>query len=155
VTFLPNASTKICPRCVSGVCDSGARSGLPCTVDDTITVGGVPAGADPVYPVSTDCLPSGAASGSVSFDLTVGTAMQSLANPCPGPTSPNNCGAGPCTAVCAAGANNGGIPQLCCSNNTSRPCFPNPIDRTGAEGAPSPLWPDVTYPKTGTATLVS
>jgi hypothetical protein len=54
---------------------------------------------------------------------------------------------------------NGGLAQLCCSNNTKLSCFPTrdggSIVRNGTAGVPSPAWPEPTYPKTADATLVS
>ena len=48
--------------------------------------------------------------------------------------------------------------QACCSNNTQIACFPagpDAIVRTGDTTAPTPVWPDPTYPKRGDATLVA
>lgn len=162
LTFALNASTKICPRCsgagvgAAGTCDSGANLGQACVVDDVVTVANPPPGGNPVYNVSADCLPSNPPDGSSSVSLSVGTAPQVLngAVPCQGQPGSNSCGVNPCNAVCTAGANQGGITELCCANDTTLPCFPNPITRNGDTVAPTPLWPDPTYPKSSSEVLV-
>jgi hypothetical protein len=53
------------------------------------------------------------------------------------------------------GANNGGVTEVCCSDDDTLPCFPSLIERTGSTTAPTPAWPDATYPKSGDTTLVS
>ena len=103
--------------------------------------------------------------------------------PCPKTTSvginpePNSCGASGCGAQCTGSAcvqmipdpvnpeqmvcvdNKGGISQMCCNNNTQRSCFPlengGTLSRQGRAEAPAPLFPDVTFPKTGTGTVAS
>jgi hypothetical protein len=53
----------------------------------------------------------------------------------------------------------GGISQVCCSDDTTRSCFPiadgGVLNRQGRPEAPAPLFPDTTFPKTGTGTLAS
>jgi hypothetical protein len=53
----------------------------------------------------------------------------------------------------------GGVSQLCCSDDTTRPCFPTAgggrIERTGVTGQPAPAWPDPTYPKRADGALVA
>ena len=92
----------------------------------------------------------------------------------------DDCGAGVCqVGACVGDALNGGINQAtpgnnqsCCSNDGTRACFPTAAEslgpaeeigrvvRTGSAtppggGAGEAPWPDPTYPKTGTATLVA
>ncbi len=47
---------------------------------------------------------------------------------------------------------------MCCSTDSTRPCFPTAgggaIVRVGVSATPVPPWPDATYPKRGTSTLV-
>src|SRR6185295_6805154 len=159
VSLITTASTKICPRCngagvgLAGTCDSGARVGQACTVDDVVTVPDQPGGSQD-YNVSRDCQPSGSPFGSIALSLTMttGAAMVGNGPTCAGQTSADNC-SGTCSAGCAAGANNGGVSQLCCSDNTSRACFPDPIIRNGVAAAPAPG--GTTFPKSGDETLVS
>jgi hypothetical protein len=162
VSFFPDATTKICPRCsgasvgASGTCDSGARVGQACVVDDVITVPDAPSGSNTIYNVSRDCVPSTAPSGTtaLAFSLTTGTATLAGSPPCASQTSSNNCGAGTCTSNCSAAANQGGVPDVCCSTDLSNSCYPDPITRLGSASLPLPAWPGTAYPKSGTGLLV-
>jgi hypothetical protein len=93
------------------------------------------------------------------------------------PPQADDCGGGGCGTVCTGNAcasqvpdpvnpsqmvcrdNKGGISQNCCNNNTSLPCFPlaggGSVTRTGRAEAPAPVFPDTTFPKTGTGVLAS
>lgn len=162
--FLSGAS-EICPRCSgtnlgdAGTCSSGARTGLACTTEDIVTVAG--GTGDTTYRLSRDCLPAGAPAGAVAFTSTLGTGTSSLngSRPCPGQTKDDDCSApGTCTGTCNASANQGGVPEFCCSNRLSRPCFPTGsgvgrIERTGTAAGPAPAWPNASYPKNGNETL--
>jgi len=52
---------------------------------------------------------------------------------------------------------------VCCSSDTTTPCFPTAedfgvagkIERNGVALSVSPAWPDASYPKSGSGTLVS
>jgi hypothetical protein len=147
--------SNICPKCSgtnagdTGTCQGGANNGAACTTSQVITVQGAP---DNPYQVSRDCLPSGTPQ-STQFPVHVATGTSTLNNLCPMQTDDNACGAGTCTAVCT-GLGHGGIRQACCSNNTGKSCFPTPLVRTGITTAPTPTWPDATYPKAGNETIV-
>ena len=64
------AGIQPCPRCISGMCTTGANAGLGCT-DGTTTLGG-----DPSYPTSHDCPPDASdniGSLPINFALSTGT----------------------------------------------------------------------------------
>src|SRR5207249_4270088 len=153
----------VCPRCKNGKCDSGPNMGQACKVDGTVTV--AQAAGDKVYPVSRDC-PTDAAhaqfAGTLNIDLPLTTGTSSLegSRPCraqPGdpsvgiPVQDDQCGAGVCNSACTGLAcvshaadcpgnpcvdSKGGLSQFCCSNDSTKPCYPtgNPaiakIERT-------------------------
>jgi hypothetical protein len=93
------------------------------------------------------------------------------------PIRPNDCGAGGCGSQCTGNAcarmepdptnpeqmvcvdNKGGIAQACCNNNTTLPCFDlenNGVEtRTGRAEPPAPVFPDTTFPKSGTGVLAA
>ncbi len=92
---------------------------------------------------------------------------------------PDICTAGTCTAACSGDAcadpngvdpvsgaavcldAKGGISQTCCSEDTTRPCFPTAaaaagkLERVGRAEPPAPAWPDAAYPKTSRSTTVA
>lgn len=165
-------STQVCPRCSgndigqAGICDSGARSGRACTTSGVVTVAN--ASGNRVYTLSPDCPPAGSPAGSIPIGLPLTTATSTLpgALPCAGQARslPDGCGAcaTSCTGAACVGTTatgecidvKGGISQNCCSANTTAPCFPDPIVRTGTTAPPTPAFPDPTFPKTGNVTLV-
>jgi len=177
------SAAHVCPRCSgtavgdAGTCDSGANQGAPCTVEGLATVFGAPAGDD-VYPVSGACPPDpGTLAASVAVGFPLFTGISTLPGPSPcsptdGPPVPDDaCGEGTCAdGICTdcagttpAGeciAPRGGIQQACCSNDTTRPCFPTDpasdgrFERVGFSAQPQPPWPDPSYPKTLAAQLV-
>ena len=55
----------------------------------------------------------------------------------------------PGTQVCVD--SKGGVSQLCCNGNTTKPCFTlannGVVNRSGHQGVPQPALPDTTYPK--------
>jgi hypothetical protein len=154
---------EICPRCNVaegagtlgdiGTCsDTAKNAGATCRIDGEATIAG-----QGLYLLSSDCSPLGdnpQPNGTLDIQLKFTTGTTSLAGPTPCPdsagpqTQDDNCGSGSCTAACTGsacvGTNDkgecidpkGGISQLCCSNNTSTPCFPTKgggsIVRTGA-----------------------
>jgi hypothetical protein len=165
----------------SGTCDDQSTTpGANCTIDSILTVeNGI---GNKVYPLSRSCLPTAAtASGTLNINLPLTTGTSTLTGPKPCTQQPgepagvtvqdDNCHGGTCTATCSGLACNskdasgncidikGGISQLCCSNNTSNPCFPTAnggsIVRTGSPGVPSPAPSDPMYPKVGNGTLVA
>ena len=170
--FLTGA-TQVCPRCSGanvgdvGTCDSGSRQGRACTTSGIVTVAN--AAGNRLYPLSPDCPPLGTPAGTIpiTLPLTTGTSTLAGAPPCPGQTGLAAAGCGVCGTTCTGGACvgttptgqcvdvKGGVSQSCCANDTSTPCFPNPIVRDGATAAPTPPFPDPTFPKTGDATLVA
>ena len=131
-----------------------------------------------MYAVSGGCPPdpgSLAAPLALTFPLFTGIATLLGPSPCSqpeGPTIPDDaCGEGTCTdavctdcagttAACVCIAPRGGIQQACCSNDTTRPCFPTGpasdgmLQRMGFSTPPEPRWPDPTYPKIAGATMV-
>jgi hypothetical protein len=165
-------STSICPRCsgpfigTQGRCDTGQRAGLPCTVNDTVTVPGAPSGSD-TYNLSRDCLPTPVPtpnfdeSGSLLLTGTLATATSTLSGslPCPDPSGRpqilnDNCTESQCTGTCSAP--NG---QTCCADDANLSCFPTApgtageIVRNGVPFPPLPMWPNATYPKLGADVL--
>jgi hypothetical protein len=149
--------TAVCPQCsgsvvgAGGTCSGGANNGQACTTHDVETVEG--ASGDTEYQVSRDCLPSGSPIA-VAFAVTVSTGNVTQANSCPSQVDTDDCGAGTCSASCTGGDGDG-ISQNCCSNNTTKRCFPSSITRVGADEAPSPAWPSTTWPKFEEATLAA
>jgi hypothetical protein len=143
---------KLCPSC-AGVCDSGARAGVPCIVDRLATIGASR------YALSRSCPPAGDPVGSVAFTIPLTTGTSTVSVACPAATN-----AMPCPecedAVCAGDAcvardehgacidAKGGVSQTCCASETTRPCFPANVVRTGSAVPPQPAPPDLTYPKT-------
>ena len=70
---------RVCPRCLGGRCDSGAREGASCTVDGTVFVAGSPA-ANKMFPLSKDCPPAaGARAGTLEITLPLTTGTSTLA----------------------------------------------------------------------------
>src|SRR5262249_43329668 len=130
-----------------------ANAGAECTVDAQVTVAGVGEQL-----LSSACVPLGDTGGTVgtlAIDLPLSTGASTLVGPRPcgdtvGPqTDDDNCGrAGTCPETCTDTAcvehdeagncidAKGGISQLCCSIDTSVPCFPTrdggALVRTGA-----------------------
>jgi len=184
-THTPTPSDEICPRCLAsggigstGTCSNGARrAGQSCTVEGLVTV--PLSGGSPEYKLSGDCLPPASVlAGTLDIRLPLTTGESRLEGrvdgerPCDGPNGvpeqDDSCGGGTCTGGCAGPSScattddmgrcidaKGGISQVCCSNNTGKPCFPtapdsapNAIIRTGTPMIPQPAWPDPTYPKT-------
>ncbi len=148
-----------CPECsgatasASGTCGGGATPGATCITDQITTA---TSHSGPVsYRVSKSCLPTGLG-GTLQATITLTTGIMSQAQPCPGQSAMNEdeC-SGTCSATCTAAPTAGGVNQLCCSDDTTLPCFPQTVTRTGAVGVPSPAWPSTTYPKSSTETLVS
>jgi len=83
-------------------------------------------------------------------------------NNCSGGCGQGNCTGAACTSKIPDPSNpsqmicvdsKGGLSQACCNDNTSVPCFDTGpggvgIQRTGRPVAPTPAFPDTTYPKT-------
>ena len=164
------SSNQVCPRCVSGKCDSGRNQGQNCTVDGSVVVNNPPNVNNVTYNVSKSCLPSQAnLLGTPNVVLPLTTATSTLAGnaagtfPCPGQNKHDECGAGACTVDCSAKPDaKGGINQTCCSTGAGLPCFPTDpneaagqVSRTGVPANPTPAWPDPNYPKTGPGTLAA
>jgi len=158
---------EVCPRCnvsgsgagigSTGTCSSSAsNAGAPCRVDGEVSVAG---GGQNPYLLSSDCSPLGdnpQPNGTLDIQLHFTTGATSLAGPLPCPdsagpqTQDDNCAGGSCSATCTGNAcvgknakgecidAKGGIAQLCCSTNTTTPCFPTKgggsITRTGTPG---------------------
>ena len=168
--------TQLCPRCSgseigsTGTCDSGARQGQACRTEGILTVTTAP--GNRTFRLSSDCTPPGNPTGTLTITLPLTTGTSTLAGPRPcGASQDDGCGVGTCNARCTGPAcesttadgqcvdTKGGVSQLCCSSDTTRPCFPTAgggqIVRTGAATAPTPAWPEATYPKMGSGTLVA
>lgn len=171
--------TEVCPRCnAQGKCTSGSNQGGSCTVDATLVV--TEAAGNKTYDLSRDCPPAGRSSTlDIVLPLTSGTTDPLTLADCsslPGNTpQPNNCGASGCGSPCSGARcvqmvedpampgnmvcldSKGGISELCCNNDSTRPCFPlengGSITRKGRPAVPAPALPDPTYPKTGTGVL--
>jgi hypothetical protein len=128
---------------------------------------------DTSFPLSRDCSPaSGQLVGTVPIELALTTGTSTLTGPmpCPGQAADDACGASGCGAVCTGSAcvghtadgqcidEKGGLSQLCCVDATDTPCFPTAgggsILRTGITVAPLPAWPDPSYPKVSTGSVL-
>jgi hypothetical protein len=164
------SSNQVCPRCVSGKCDSGRNQGQNCQVDGSVVVNNPPNVNNVTYNVSKSCLPSQAnLLGTPNVVLPLTTATSTLDGhaagnfPCAGQAKHDECGGGACTVDCSAKPDpKGGINQTCCSTGIGVPCFPTDpseaagsMSRTGTPANISPAWPDPTYPKTGPGTLAA
>ena len=166
------SATQLCPRCSGsalgqpGTCDSGQRAGQACRTEGMVTISGT------TYSLSSNCTPTPPPAGTLTITLSLTTGTSTLSGPKPcGAAKDDNCGGGACSARCTGAAcvatssggecidAKGGVSQLCCSNQTDRPCFPTAgggqIVRTGTPGPPVPRWPDPTYPKSGDTALVA
>lgn len=148
--YLSNSSTEVCPRCVvsgdarigsPGTCSASAQTpGAPCVVRG---IGYVSQGSGNLsYLLANECIPQASQlKATLDIELPLDTeGAQSAPGPLPcrsvGQTADDECGSGACDAVCtgnaclATNANSqcidekGGISQVCCSNDTARPCFP-------------------------------
>jgi hypothetical protein len=173
--FLTSA-TQVCPRCsgatigATGTCDSGARQGQACRTEGTVRVGGAVGNAS--YTLSADCVPPGTPTGTLTIGLPLGTGTSTLSGPRPcGASVDDECNGSACNATCTGNAcvstttagqcvdRKGGVSQVCCASDTTRPCFPTAgggaIVRPGAAAVPTPAWPDPTYPKTESAVLTA
>jgi hypothetical protein len=151
---------EVCPRCNvpggggklgdKGTCSSSAKNaGAACVVDGEVTVAG-----KGLYLLSSACTPLGDSpptSLDIRLPFTTGTTALTGSKPCAGQTQDDACGTGTCNATCTGAACNamhdgqcidakGGISQLCCSNQTSTPCFPTKgggsITRVGTPATP-------------------
>ena len=169
-------ATQICPRCSgsdirkSGTCDGGPRQGQACVTEGLVTVTTAPV-ANKTFTLSSDCPPPGTAVGTLTLALPVTSGSSMFQGLCPGQTIADACGGSACNATCTGTACaqttsdgkcidvKGGVSQVCCANDSTRPCFPSAgggsIVRNGSAGVPAPAWPDATYPKTGDATLAA
>jgi hypothetical protein len=135
-------------------------------------------GVNQVYQLSSSCPPGppqGSRTGVVSVNLPIttgiatmpGTGGGSPAQVCPGQTVHDVCNSfgTTCSIQCEnVPDTKGGMNQWCCGDAQSTPCFPtaassgepnHAIVREGAAVAPTPLWPDPTYPKTATNAKVA
>ena len=160
-------SSQVCPRCVSGRCDSGRNVGGTCRTGGRVVVSNPPSVVNDVYDVSADCLPSAAneiGTPEVVLPLTSGRAGLGRgadgSPPCPGQARHDECGNGSCTIDCGTKPDpKGGINQMCCSTGAGQPCFPTDtvgeVARAGSVAPPTPAWPDPTYPKTSDGTLAA
>jgi hypothetical protein len=172
------AQGAVCPQCQNGTCDSGANSGMPCTVDATYPVLG-PSGTE-LYQLSSTCTP---APGDLRNTLALATpSLTSGITSLPGPTpcsaqQPDQCGAIGCGTTCTGTAcvatipdptdpsqmvcvdARGGISQACCNGNSTIPCFARQgngdLTRAGRATVPQPPLPDPGHPKTHVAVLAS
>jgi hypothetical protein len=167
---------------------AGSNAGKNCTVDATVPVY-VSSTQTDNYDLSTTCVYSSPPTATLGIDfvpLTSGTSGTLTGpTPCtkkPGepagvPPLPDQCNAtgcgSPCTGLACVsqiddptnpGTNicvdsKGGLSQLCCNNNTTKPCFTlrngGTVTRTGIIEPPQPPLPDTTYPKTQDGILVS
>ena len=156
---------RVCPQCTGaaagdrGVCDSGTREGSACVVEGVIDVRG-----NHTYHLSSACVPDGTPSGTLdlALPLTTGTSTLTGPTPCRGAAEDNGCRGGACASECTGNAcvartvdgrcidAKGGLSQVCCDDDTTLPCFPTSIERTGAATAPAS-----SYPSLVPATLVA
>ena len=154
-----------CPVCAgesaigaAGTCDGGPgyrRNGRPCVVDGLTEFGNM----------STDCLPDPANNiGDLDIDLPYttestilpGDAFECLSPPqgpggpcpCPHQRYQNLCDSTCSEAECPSGLGPGMDQKCCRRNEQGRGCFEGDVRSQGVRGAPTPAWPDHTYPKT-------
>ena len=154
------STNTVCPKCTgatagaSGICTGGTTPGSPCVTDEVIAVAG--AVGDTTYEVSRNCLPTGVPN-TLALSVHVTTGASTLAGLCPGQSTADGCAAA-CGTTCTPAAGSG-VSQNCCTTEQSKRCFPTQdtgqIDRVGAPGVPLPAFPDPTYPKTATSTVVA
>ena len=148
----------VCPVCSganagdTGTCVGGATPGATCTTNEVLNVQNATAGNP--YRVSRDCLPSGSPL-SVAFTLTVTTGTATVNGLCTGQAAADDCSAACGSANCTGSGNGSGLSQNCCTDDTSKRCFPSPLSRTGTGAVPAPAWPEATYPKAASETIVS
>jgi hypothetical protein len=167
---------------------AGGNGGKDCTVEATVPVY-VSSTRTDQYDLSSTCVYSSPPTATLAIDftpLTSGTSGTLTGpTPCtkkPGepagvPPLPDQCNATGCGSECTGLAcvskivdptnpghqicidSKGGISQLCCNNNTTKPCFTlrdgGTVTRTGLTEPPQPPLPDATYPKTQGGILVS
>src|SRR5207245_368271 len=141
----------------TGTCQTGGLAGQSCRTEGVTTVQA--AFGNKRFTLSSDCVPAGAPAGTLTLTLPTTTGTSTLAGPKPcGASENDNCGAGTCTARCTGPAcastradgqcidTKGGVSQVCCSSDTTRPCFPTAnggqIVRTGQAAPPTPPFPD-------------
>jgi hypothetical protein len=126
-----------------GRCDQTSRSpGAACIVEAVTTVVGLE--GNPELTLSRHCIPASGVNNPMIMDvrMRLGTGLATLAGapPCADALGPqvdhDGCLMGTCDAVCTGPACvradvlgrcvdvKGGILQLCCSTDTTRPCFP-------------------------------
>jgi hypothetical protein len=156
--YLRTTFPEVCPKCsgsgigATGTCSSTAKNpGASCTVNGEVTVAG-----KGKYELSSDCMLVGDSPPTpldIKLNFTTGDAKPLTGpKPCTGQSQDDACGAGTCNAGCTGAACNGhdaagncidakgGISQLCCSSDTTKPCFPTKgggsITRTGSPGVP-------------------
>jgi hypothetical protein len=166
--------SRVCPRCTGGgnviggqgTCDGGLSNGQSCTIEGLVRVNSDnPPINNALYPLSSDCLPGGLGTenaGTLDIGLPLTTGTSTRTGRCPGQTQDDACGTNAtCGSVCPGSPPlKGGVHQTCCSNETSRPCFPTrgggAIMRTGASVVPQPPWDTdkETYPKTNSSEQV-
>jgi hypothetical protein len=167
---------------------AGSNAGKDCTVEATVPVF-VSSTQTDQYDLSSTCVYSSNPTATLAIDFNPLTSATSGTltgpTPCtkkPGepagvPPLPDQCNATGCGSPCTGLAcvskiddptnpgtqvcvdSKGGISQLCCNNNTTKPCFTlrngGTLTRTGRTEAPQPPLPDTTYPKTQDGILVS
>jgi hypothetical protein len=176
--------TAVCPQCRNGRCTSGANANKACTVEASVDVFISQGNTDRYDLSSTcvPTAPPEAALEINFLPLTTGTAAPLVGPvPCnakPGepngvqPPQPDGCAGSGCGSQCTGLAclskvddpvnpgtqvcvdSKGGVSQLCCNNNTTKPCFTlangATVNRAGFADPPLPALPDMTYPKTAT-----
>ena len=155
--YLRTSFPEVCPKCsgagigATGTCSQTAKNaGAACTVNGEVTVAG-----KGKYELSSDCTPLGDSPPTpldIKLAFSTGDAPP-LTGPKPcGESQDDACGSGTCNAGCTGAACNGhdaagncidakgGISQLCCSSDTTKPCFPTKgggsITRSGSPGLP-------------------
>jgi hypothetical protein len=179
---------SVCPQCKNGRCNSGKNSGQSCTVEAEDFPVYVSSTQTDLYDLSSTCVPN-APTATLKIDFVPLTSGQAnpLTGPTPCtrqqgdpvgvPPQPDACGGSGCGATCTGVAcvttgpdptnpgsqicidSKGGLSQMCCNNNTQRPCFPlaggGQVIRTGNITVPQPPLPDTTYPKTNSGVLAA
>jgi len=181
--------TAVCPQCRNNKCNGGANSGKDCTVEASVDVfisqgnlerydlsASCPPTAPPDAALAINFVPLTSGSAATLQGPTPCTAKPGEPNGV-SPPQPDACGGGGCGSACSGLAcvgkiddpvnpgtqicvdSKGGVSQLCCNNNTAKPCFTlannGVVNRAGHPDPAAPALPDTTYPKCSTAGVLA
>jgi hypothetical protein len=175
--FYLGTPEHICPPCTAGRCEGGANDGGACTADARLPVPGVDGAtldvsrdcrpsedtlagsAEVQVPLTTDSSvlapppggdgtePSGAQPGeSIGVPPQASRCVDACDATCTGDACASEV-RDPSTGQVVCEDVRGGQSQRCCMDDSTLPCFPSPLERTGLAMRPTPFWPGPVYPK--------